>query len=229
MKFLITFLLIGLISPLSAMNIRAVNQETVERDMCYKILDCLNFVDRDFSIEAAVEDLYQARELIVKMGYAAPSLSAIFEKTFEDIEGQGISLDRSFLEEFYESVLSKENYETKSASFFSYSQYCPKVVQVKRETDKEEFRVPDGVAIGFCKALAGGLMCIIPSGVTQTIGTGLVLSGINDMLEHANDPISERPGGSWEDDLNRRQRMGTQETAWIPLNQVRQSHGIISV
>lgn len=84
----------------------------------------------------------------------------------------------------------------------------------KKNDNNKEIRVPDGVAIGFCKALAGGLLCIIPSGITQTLGTGLILSGINDMIQHANDPINDGPGNGWENDLNRRQRIGTENPTY---------------
>lgn len=162
-------------------------------------------------------------------GYNAPLLSAILIKTFEDTESQGISLDRNFIEDLYEAILSKENNEIRNASFYSQSQHCPKIIQVERKKNQKGIQVPNGVAIGFCKALAGGLLCIIPSGITQTIGTGLVLSGVNDMIKHANDPVNNGSGGSWEDDLNRRQRMGAEETSWVPFNRLRFSYGIISV
>ncbi len=165
------------------MNIRTIGQEVKERDLCHKVLDCLTFVDGDFSLEGAVEDLYKARGLLVEKGYNVPLLSVIFEKTFEDTESQGISLDRNFVEDLYELVLSKESNEIRNASFSSHSEYRPKIIQVKKKKNKKEVQVPDGVAIGFCKALAGGLLCIIPSGITQTLGTGLILSGVNDMIQ----------------------------------------------
>lgn len=100
MKFLaIFFLLTGFISPLSSMNTRIIRQEMTERDLCHKILDCLTFIDGSFSLEEAIDDLYKARLLLVEQGYSVPLLSAIFEKTFEDIECQGISLDRDFIED----------------------------------------------------------------------------------------------------------------------------------
>lgn len=228
-KFLAGFslFLVGFISPLSSMNTRIICQQITARDLCHKVLDCFTFVDGSFSLEEAVDDLYKARGLLVDQGYNVPLLSVIFEKTFENIENQGIFLDRDFVEDLYELVLLKESEEIMEASFYSTSQFQPKIIQVKKKK-KKELQVPDGVAIGFCKALAGGLLCIIPSGITQTLGTGLILSGVNDMIQHANDPINDGSGGSWEDDLNRRQGMGAENTSWIPLNREKSFHGIIS-
>ena len=86
-------------------------------------------------------------------------------------------------------------------SCYPQNQHLPEIIQIKKNKNKKEIQVPDGVAIGFCKALAGGLLCIIPSGITQMIGTGLILSGVNDMIQHANDPINNKLGGNWEDEL----------------------------
>ncbi|WP_194848158.1 hypothetical protein [Candidatus Neptunochlamydia vexilliferae] len=129
MKFLAMFFLslIGFTSPLCSMNIQTIGQEVTERDLCHKVLDCFNFVDGDFSIEGAVEDLCKARGLLVEKGYNAPLLSVIFEKTFEGIESQGISLDGGFVEDLYELVLSKETDGIRNASFYSQSQYRPKI------------------------------------------------------------------------------------------------------
>lgn len=220
MKFLgiCLLFLMGFISPLFSMNTRVIHQEMTKKDLCHKILDCLNFVDGRFSLEEAVNDLYKARLLLVEQGYNVPLLSEIFEKTFEDTESQGIFLDSNFIEGLYELFLLKESDEIRNAFLYSRSQFQPKIIQVKK--NKKEIQVPDGVAIGFCKALAGGLLCIIPSGMTQALGTGLVLSGVNDMIQHAKDPINDGSGSSWEKDLNRRQRVGTENTSYTPINQI---------
>ncbi len=230
MKFLAIFFLflIGFISPLSSINARIIAQETTEKNLCHKVLDCLTFVDGSFPLEEAVDNLYKARRLLVEQGCNVPLLSVVFEKTFEDTENQGISLDRNFAEDLYELVLLKENDEIRNTSFYSHSQYRPKIIQVKKKKNKKEIQVPGGVAIEFCKASAGGLLCIIPSGITQTLGTRLILSGVNDMIQHANNLINGGSGGSWEDDLNHRQRMGAENASWAPLNRARPFHGIIS-
>lgn len=205
MKFLamIFVFLIGFISPLSSMNIHPIGQEVIARDLCHKVLDCLSFVDGDFSLEEAVEDLYKARGLLVEKGYNVPLLSVIFKKTFEDIERQGIYLEWNFVQDLYELIISKESDEVRKTSLYFHSKHCPEVIQVQKRKNKKEVQVPDGVAIGFCKALVGGLLCVIPSGITQTLGTGLILSGVNDMVQHANDPINNGSRDGWEDDQNR--------------------------
>lgn len=229
-RFLLTLSLffIGLVSPLSSMNTQITGQKIVERDLCHRMLDCFTFVDGSFSPEEAVNDLYKARDLLLDKGYNVPLLSAIFEKTFENIENQGIVLDRDFVEDLYELVLLKENNKIMEASFPSIFQYQPKITQVKKKKNKKDLEIPDGVAIGFCKALAGGLLCIIPSGMTQTLGTGMILSGINDMIQHTNDPINDGSGGGWEDGLNRRQRIKAESTSWIPLNRKLSSQEVVS-
>ena len=61
-----------------------------QRELCLKVLDLLSFIDGNFSIEKAVNDLYQARLLIEEQGDKTPPLSTIFEKTFENAENQGV-------------------------------------------------------------------------------------------------------------------------------------------
>ncbi len=192
-----------------------------QRELCLKVLDLLTFIDGNFSIEKAVNDLYQARLLIEEQGYKTPPLSTIFEKTFENAENQGVLLEREFLEDLYESIILKESSALKSSSF-DFSLFVPKNSRVKIEKNRKELQVPDGVAIGFCKALAGGLMCIIPSpGITQTLGTGLIISGIDDMIRHAKDPINDGSQSSWEKNLNHRQQIGSEKMLYIPVRKDR--------
>ncbi len=79
--------------------------------------------------------------LLVEQEYSVPLLSAIFEKTFWDIECQGISLDRDFIEDLYELILLKENDEVRNASFSQF-QSQPKIIQVKKKKNKKRTPTP---------------------------------------------------------------------------------------
>ncbi len=209
-----------------------MNQQVkmTQKDICHRVIDYLTFIEDDFSIEKAVNDLYKTRLFLVEQGYEVPLLSTVFEKTFEAIELQGIHLDKDFVENFYDLILLKEAGETRGVSWAIPSvDHSPKIIEIKRKKKKKELQISDGVAMGFCKALAGGLLCIIPSGITQTIGTGLILSGVNDMVQHAQDPVNNGSVESKEADLSRRQRMSPENTSFISPIQVDSSSKIIHI
>jgi len=42
----------------------------------------------------------------------------------------------------------------------------------------------DDLAIAYTEALAGGLLCIIPSGLTQALGLGLITHAATQSFEH---------------------------------------------
>jgi polyhydroxyalkanoate synthesis regulator phasin len=52
----------------------------------------------------------------------------------------------------------------------------------KHKNKKPELVLPDNLALGFCLMLGGGLLMIIPTGVTQCIGTGLILGGLAEVV-----------------------------------------------
>jgi hypothetical protein len=164
-------------------------------------------------------------------GYEVPLLSALFERTFEGVKGHGVFLHEDFIEDFYEKILLHEEELTTEVSFqaLTDSLQRPRTMTVKKRKHKKDIQVPDGVAIGFCKALACGLLCIIPTGITQTIGTGLVLSGVNNMIQHAKDPINDS-SENWEQDLDHRQKMNHENVSQtLPERVSSRLHGITQV
>lgn len=50
----------------------------------------------------------------------------------------------------------------------------------------------DDLAIAYTEALAGGLLCIIPSGITQAIGLGLITHAATQSFEHLKS-LSKKP------------------------------------
>ncbi len=76
-------------------------------------------------------------------------------------------------------------------------------------------KISNGFAKGFCKALGGALLCIIPHPVTWGLGTTLAASGVVDMINHADDP----DGITMEEldrQLRERQRIGAENMSFSP-------------
>jgi hypothetical protein len=53
----------------------------------------------------------------------------------------------------------------------------------KKKHKEQELHLDDNLAVGFACMLGGGLLCILPFGITQTIGSGLIGYGIYTAIE----------------------------------------------
>lgn len=54
----------------------------------------------------------------------------------------------------------------------------------KNKTSKQkEFVLPDKMASGFILMLGGALLCVIPSGFTQALGTGMITTGLYAVID----------------------------------------------
>ena len=58
-------------------------------------------------------------------------------------------------------------------------QLCKK----KKRAPKIQIEVPDGVAIGFCEALSGALLCITPIPGCRYVGVAMISDGVRRMLD----------------------------------------------
>lgn len=189
----------------------------------HEVLDSLNFMD-SFSVEEAIDNLFEARKILEEKGYQVPLFSEIVETMVEEIKKRGVSVNSDFFESFYDSILDKESFRFMSTNSLSRGKNELKTMKIKKRKPQKEWNVSEGVAIGFCKTIAGGLLCIIPSGISQTIGTGLLLSGlllsgINDMIQHAKDLINNT--NDLERSLNERQRIDPENMSYIPRSKKR--------
>ena len=123
-----------------------------------------------------------------------------------------IELDEKFIEEFYIAILSKEQ----SHELISLSSMGDVEISLVKSKQLNEIKLSDDFAKGFCKALGGALLCIIPHPVTWGIGGGLVVSGVNDMLNGVDDPngVSMK---DLEQQLSERQKLGRPDISHLPL------------
>lgn len=66
---------------------------------------------------------------------------------------------------------------------------CNKKKDMSAQT--QELVLPDKMAGGFMLCLGGSILCLLPFGVTQTLGTGLILTGVGFIVTSSSD--GEKP------------------------------------
>lgn len=167
------FLSLITLLTVTAFSYRYSREETI----VLKTFNVLNGLEKEFSMEHAVDEMYSIWKSLHKTTDNVPQLSEIFLSACNQVSSEGIEIDQTFKDQFHLLILEKEQTNLPISS-------------IKQRRKHDGIQVPDGVAIGFCKALAGGLLCIIPTSATWAIGSGLFISGINDMINHAGDPIN---------------------------------------
>ncbi len=190
----------------------------------------LNSVDEDTTTDEVIDFLFSVREMIVNQGYSVPLFSEIFATSLEEIRTRsGIQLDERFIEDFYEEILSKESDSPDLISFSSFEKKDKAKIFLVKKNKKGKMKISNGFAKGFCKALGGTLLCIIPHPVTWGLGTTLAASGVMNMINHADDP----DGITMEEldrQLRERQRIGAENMSFSPrIGPFRQTGYPISV
>jgi hypothetical protein len=87
-----------------------------------------------------------------------------------------------YLREFYSDVLSKAKTSERNSGF--HLSFLGKRKEKRaRKHQTPEFILPDKLAIGFCLLLGGALLCLIPSGVSQGVGTGFITGGLTSIID----------------------------------------------
>jgi len=160
-----------------------------------------NELNETATADDVVSVLYDFRANLIRQGIDVPPLSTLFKKCIAGASYYGISTnEESFLMVMLETILEKE----------SYSEHATKIARKSRHRKSKgsNFKVNDKFSIGFCKALGGGLLCIIPHPAAWSAGASLFISGVKDMVDS-----TDNPGGTSMEDMHQwyleRKRMGT--------------------
>ncbi len=177
----------------------------------------LDSIDKETSIEEVVDFLFSVRNLLINEGFSVPLFSEIFLSSLEDLKSHNIEIqeDSIFIESLYDEIISREQEMNSLISFRSLKDVQkPKIILAKKKK-KNDMKISNGFAKGFCKALGGALLCIILHPVSYAVGGGLLVSGISDMVQHADDP----DGCTMEEiqrQLDERQRIGVENMSSSP-------------
>lgn len=151
-----------------------------------------NSLDDEASLGEVVDLMLCLRTSLIDKGHEVPTLAEMCLQLTNQLVEQGVDLDEEFVESIYDEILLREGDE------FIFSQTLNHHPQSKiwkiQNKKKKELNISGDFAIGFCKALGGSLLCIIPHPATIAIGSGLVLSGVNDMIQSAGDPADNEHG-----------------------------------
>lgn len=172
----------------------------------------LNSVDEDTDVEEVVDFLINLRESLVHKGYQCPTLTEMADGIRRYLIEKQIPFDEEEIQEIYEEIAKRES-QIHPASFRLHDGYskgfkvelCKHKHKHKDKKDKKEFKMKSKGIFGFVKCIAGGLICIIPVPAVQAVGAGLVLNGINDIMDDARETGDENERLQKMDEQRRRE------------------------
>lgn len=158
-----------------------------------------NSLDDDTPIEEVVDFLINLRAAIEMKGYNPPPLSDLFLQLVGSLDKNHIDIDKDALEEIYNEIQLRESALQEASFKFALGKGDhPNIFEVKHKhkNDKHDKhdkkgKVNSKSVFGFLKALSGALMCIIPVPAIQVAGVGLVVNGINDIVDGAREQGDE--------------------------------------
>ncbi len=183
-RFIIPSLIvsIGVIQPLKA-------SETLS-----SMKDALNpaqFIEQTLCPSGSF-DLGKARRFLLQLQYEVKEqygvkldLNLIVDEALRVIaaSGQFSESEMATAEGFYSQLIEPE--------IKIYNSHKRNKKKKHQKKNGQEFLLPDKMAIGFICVLSGALLCVLPFGITQGIGTGLIGTGIYSVLDGARE--GEKP------------------------------------
>jgi hypothetical protein len=101
--------------------------------------------------------------------------------------GQFSEFDIATARQFYSQIFK----ETRPLTRINNAHQSKKKKHKDKELKEQELILPNKMAGGFMCILGGSLLCILPFGITQGLGTGLICTGVATILDSS--LAGERP------------------------------------
>lgn len=140
-----------------------------------------------FSVDEAIDFLFYLRSDFETKGYEMPLLSDLCLELKNHFVNENIQNIHDKIEIIYEKILQKEDAFSIAAALNKNPQF--EILKVKKSKKKHRLEADfsDEFIFGFIKAIGGALICVIPHPVAWTVGGGLVVNGVSDMVNYAGD------------------------------------------
>lgn len=175
-KLASTFLSISLtlIQPINALEILPEIQHSGNPTQLFQQFSCPS---GNFNIEEARSFLRKLKREVKEQHGIELDFGLITENALEIMiqSGQFSNSDIATAREFYSELIKTE---TKKVSNARSSKKKKKVNLSDKCKASQELVLPDKMAQGFMFILGGAVLCVLPFGITQGLGTGLIATGI---------------------------------------------------
>jgi hypothetical protein len=159
-------------------------------------IDYFGSLDENADLDEVIDNLIILRQSMLGQGIDCPSIRELSRDVLKYLFGQNVNVDSDVLREFVEKVEQREIY--------LITTYRRPQIELVRHHRRHEDKNKKGVKMGskgifgFVKVLAGALTTLLPIPGAQTIGLGLIIYGINEVIDDtreqgdANEKLQER-------------------------------------
>jgi hypothetical protein len=177
-----------------------------------------NSIDENTEIGEVIDFMISFKASLEAKGCECPSLVDILFQTKEYVEYQGVEVEDEVFEEIYNEINSREIHSGRQTfnnillkNQIPHTEFVKKHKNKNKDKDKKEIKMKSKGVFGFLKCVAGALIFIVPIPGAQAVGSGLVLLGINDMVDSAHEQGEENERLQQLDEQRRReaQQFGT--------------------
>jgi hypothetical protein len=176
------------------------------------VLRYFNSIDEETEIGELVDFLVTLRESLIHKGYVCPSLLELAIYMQKYLLEQGIEIDEDEMQEIYESINQREqimisnDFKLASTTWSRPTfELCKNKHKHKHRSNNGEIKMNSKSTTGFMKCLGGALLCIIPIPAVQTVGVGLIVNGVTDLMDGAKEQGDENERLQKLDEQRRRE------------------------
>jgi hypothetical protein len=146
-------------------------------------IDYFASIDQNSNLDEVVDNLIWLRQSVLNQGLECPSLKDLCYKLIKYLHGERVNVESPQILEFIDHVAIREleladSYQRPQIDLVKHHKK-----DKKKHKQEKELKMGSKGVFGFIKALAGGLMCLIPG--VQPIGVGLIIYGLNEIVDDA--------------------------------------------
>lgn len=145
-------------------------------------MEYFHSIDEKSDIDEVIDNLIYMRQSIINQGLDCPTLRELCRRIMEYVYGHRFNVEDSALKEFIERVEMREVELSRAYGRPQIELVKHKSKHKHHKKDKELKMGSKGV-FGFVKVLVGALTCLVPVPGAQTVGLGLIVLGVNEMID----------------------------------------------
>ena len=144
-------------------------------------IDYFSHIDENTNMDDMIDNLIFLRQSMINQGIQCPKVRELCHRIVEYLFSQRIDIESPVLLEFIERVERREREVVDAYHRPQIELIGHKKKHKDKQKGEKEIKMNGKTVFGFVSTLAGGFISIIPG--CQTIGGGLIVYGISQILE----------------------------------------------
>jgi hypothetical protein len=159
------------------------------------LVEYLNTITDNTPLEEVIDAILAYRTALQEQGCFMPAISDLMSYFQQSLESKGISIPEEEIEFLRDAFIKREN--RLSLNYDPYHIYAKhdkhhKKKDKKKKNDHWEFSFTKKSIFGLVKFIGGTLTCLIPNPAAAAVGAGLIINGIEDIINDSRDRSTDQ-------------------------------------